>query len=88
MLWFKKKSQISRSIDDEFALKIKRYQLKQRVATACTDTTDYDRQLRDYCQNNCNNPLVLVRVYGYRTYLIEQGCTEQEASRLVLEEYR
>lgn len=87
MLWNRKK-EVGKSIDEEFHLQLKKFQLKNRVRLACTDTTDYDLMLRDFCTRNKNNALLLTRVAGYRTYLIGNGCTNQQAAKLTLEEYR
>jgi hypothetical protein len=85
----------AKSIDDVFHARIKQYQidikrkqLKERVAQACQDTTDYELMLRNFCDRNKNNMLLLVKVRGYRGYLIECGCTPQQAAKETLEEYR
>lgn len=76
------------SIDDQFQLQIKRHQLKQRVVKACTDTTDYEHQLKNYCYNNRNNVLLLTKVMGHRAYLIKCGCGIQQAAKETLEHFR
>jgi hypothetical protein len=88
MLWHKHKHSHSPSIDEIMHLQIKRYQLKQRVAKACTDTTDYEYRLKNYCYNNRNNVLLLTSVMGYRAYLIKCGCGIQQAAKETLERFQ
>ncbi len=95
MLNFLFRNPRAKSIDDAFHEQIKKYQLdvkrkqlKERVKLACQDTTNYELMLRDFCIRNKNNMLLLVKVRGYRGYLIECGCTPQQAAKETLEEYR
>lgn len=75
-------------IDAELYEMIKQNRLKRRCQKACRDNTNYQLHLVSFCESNQYNLLLLTRVAGYRTYLLETGCNEQEAARLVLEEYR
>lgn len=78
------------SIDmyEELLERIKKDRLKKRCQKACRDNTNYQMHLVAFCESNQNNLLLLTKVAGYRSYLIKNGCNEQEAARLVLEEYR
>lgn len=75
-------------IDDMFGLQVKKFQLKNRVKRACTDQTDYELRLKTFCTNNSNNLLLLTQVAGYRTYLIGNGCTNQQAAKETLEAFK
>jgi hypothetical protein len=95
MFWFKRRRKKLKSIDDEFLdrldrtrLQIQRAHLKERVRRACQDHTNYEQQLKDFCENNRNNLWLLVRVRGYRQYLINCGCTPQQAAKETLEHLR
>lgn len=95
MLKFLSRKPSAKSIDDAFHEHIKKYQagikrkrLKERAILACQDTTDYELMLCDFCDRNKSNMLLLVKIQGYRCYLIECGCTPQQAAKEILEEYR
>jgi hypothetical protein len=88
--WFNKSH--CKSIDQEYYERMvafqqekKREKLKERVAAACTDTTDYELKLRIFCQNNRNNPVALKKVLIHRSRLIESGCDRQQAAKQTLE---
>lgn len=91
MFWTKKKRQAQRSqsLDEMFSLRIKKFQLKNRVRQACTDTTNYEEQLRNFLERNKNNQKIIIDVAGYRSYLIDRcGLTKQKAAKEILEHYR
>lgn len=97
------KSATGKSIDEHFRLlqrpklvcevkmedlQIKNFKLKDRVINACCDNTNYVLRLVDFCEKNKKNILLLTRVAGYHSYLMKNGCSKQEAAKLVLEEYK
>jgi hypothetical protein len=65
MFWRKPKP-ASLSIDEIFHRKIKSYQLKQRVANACKDNTDYELWLKNFLNNNRNNARLISECANYR----------------------
>jgi hypothetical protein len=88
MFWRKQTEPDSLSIDEIFHRKLKRYQLKQRVARACTDTTDYELWLKNFLTNNRNNARLISECANYRRQLIESGIDSQQAAKQTLEKFR
>ena len=80
--------QESKNIDEEYYEYLKKFQLKNRVKNACQDNTDYELRLRTFCEDNMGNVLLLTNVAGYHSYLVKNGCTEQEAAKETLQMYR
>lgn len=94
MLWFKHKHSHN-SIDDAFHERIRQFQLankrkalKERVARACMDTTNYQLRLMNFLDNNKNNVRLLTQVLGYRTYLLDCGLNPQQAAKETLDHFQ
>ena len=84
--WNKKKD--TPSLDEQFRLSIKRGILRRRTVMACTDTTDHELMLRNFCTNNKNNQRLLAGVADYWKRSIAAGLLNQQAAKETLEYFR
>ena len=85
MFWNKNKGL---SLDEQFNLAIKKGILKRRAKIACTDTTNHDLMLRNFCNNNKNNKRLLTNVAVYWQAAVTAGIPEQQAAKDTLEYFR
>lgn len=86
--WGNKKVERAVNINDEFFKMQKRFQLKQRTINAIKNETNWEVRLMNFMEKNQNNQNLIVKVAGYRSYLLRNGADEEEAARECLEYYQ
>ena len=85
--WFWK-DKVNESFDDEFLKMKKKYQLKNRTLNAIKYESNWELRLMNFMEKNEENQDLLVKVVGYRSYLMGDGCDREEAARECLEYYQ
>lgn len=86
--WESKKVKVGESTDEEFFKMKKRFQLKNRTINAIKYETNWEVRLMNFMEKNENNQNLIVKIVGYRDYLMKDGCDREEAAREVLEYYQ
>lgn len=86
--WKSKKVKTAESIEKEFFMRQKRFQLKNRAMNAIKYETNWELRLMNFMEKNENNQNLLIKIVGYRSYLLRNGADEEEAAKECLEMYQ
>lgn len=86
--WKNKKTKTATSLDEEVYKLIKKHQLKTRTKNAIKHVTNWEFRLMDFMEKYEDDQDLIVKIAGYRSYLLRNGANEEEAARECLEMYQ